>query len=209
MLSGWVRRKHRIRTTTTEQNAVLRPNQRIAGMLMWVPTFSLYDAVIPSNLQILGAINRVLEKAGAFCEERSITEAELIEARLAADMLPLGYQVKSCIVHSIGGIEGARSGSFSPDMSAWPTDLAGLRGLVQGARTDLNALERNAVDALAEADTQFAFGETKLPFTGANFLLSFAQPNFYFHATMAYGILRAQGMKLGKRDFLGVPRIKP
>ena len=65
-----------------------------------------------------------------------------------------------------------------------------------------------ALDALADNDTQFAFGETKLPFTGANFLLSFSQPNFYFHATIAYAILRAEGMKLGKRDFMGMPRIK-
>ena len=57
-------------------------------------------------------------------------------------------------------------------------------------------------------DTNFVFGETKLPFTGANFLLSFSQPNFYFHATTAYAILRAQGVSLGKRDFLGTPRLK-
>jgi hypothetical protein len=171
-------------------------------------SFSLYDAVVPSNIQILGALDRVLEKAEAFCRERGMTEAELIDARLAPDMLPLGYQVKSCAVHSIGGIEGARAGSFSPDMNAWPTDFAALRSVLQRASTELSALDRNAVDALTEADTHFAFGDTKLPFTGANFLLSFSQPNFYFHATTAYAILRAQGMKLGKRDFMGLPRIK-
>jgi hypothetical protein len=47
-----------------------------------------------------------------------------------------------------------------------------------------------------------------MPFTGANFLLSFAQPNFYFHAAIAYAILRAKGVKLGKRDFMGMPRMK-
>ena len=51
-------------------------------------------------------------------------------------------------------------------------------------------------------------GEMRLPFTAGQFLLSFSQPNFYFHATTAYGILRAQGVKLGKRDFLGALRIK-
>ena len=171
-------------------------------------SFSLYDAVIPSNLQILGALNRLLEKAEVFCAESGIAQAELIDTRLAPDMLPLGYQVNSCAVHSIGGIEGARAGSFSPDMSAWPTDFAGLSAVVQRASADLSSLDRGAVDALTEADTQFAFGETKLPFTGANFLLSFSQPNFYFHATTAYAILRARGMKLGKRDFMGMPRIK-
>jgi hypothetical protein len=171
-------------------------------------SFSLYDAVVPSNLQILAALDRVLEKAEAFCAERGLTEAELIDARLAPDMLPLGYQVKSCAVHSIGGIEGARVGSFSPDMSAWPTDFIALRSILQRASTELSALDRDAVEALTDVDTHFAFGETKLPFTGANFLLSFSQPNFYFHATTTYAILRAQGMKLGKRDFMGLPRIR-
>ena len=73
---------------------------------------------------------------------------------------------------------------------------------------DLKELDRDAVDAFAECDTQFAFGDTRMAFTGANFLLSFSQPNFYFHATTAYAILRAQGVKLGKRDFMGTPRIK-
>lgn len=171
-------------------------------------SFSLYDAVVPSNLQILRALDRVIEKAAAFCTERGISEAELIDARLAPDMLPLGYQVKSCAVHSVGGIEGARAGSFSPDRGPWPTDLAGLHGVLERAETDLSALNKEAIDALTDADVYFLAGVTKMPFTGANFLLSFSQPNFYFHATTAYAILRAQGMTIGKRDFIGMPRIK-
>lgn len=171
-------------------------------------SFSLYDAVVPSNLQILGALDRMMEKARAFCDERGLAHAALIDARLAPDMLPLGYQVKSCAVHSIGGIAGTRAGSFSPDMNAWPTDFDGLQTILRTAIDELSALDRSAIDELVEADTHFAFGETRLPFTGANFLLSFSQPNFYFHATTAYAILRAQGMPLGKRDFLGMPRIK-
>lgn len=171
-------------------------------------SFSLYDAVVPSNLQILGALDRVMEKAKAFCDERGVTQADLIEARLAPDMFPLGYQVKSCAVHSIGGIEGARAGSFSPDRNAWPTDFDGLRNILQRASAELSSLDRKTVDELTEADTHFALGETKLPFTGANFLLSFSQPNFYFHAATAYAILRAQGVNLGKRDFMGTPRVK-
>ncbi|WP_187789474.1 DUF1993 family protein, partial [Salmonella sp. S071_01786] len=73
-------------------------------------TLSLYDAVIPSNIQILGAIDRLLDKAEAFAAEKGMTAAELIDARLAPDMLPFGYQVKSVAEHSIGGIEGVRGG---------------------------------------------------------------------------------------------------
>ena len=168
---------------------------------------SLYDAVVPSNLQILAAVDALLDKAEAFCAAQGRPPSDLIGARLAPDMLPFGYQVKSCAGHSIGAIEGVKAGSFSPDASPWPTDFAGLHQVLQAAAASLKGLDRDAFETLAEAPTQFVLGETKLPFTGANFLLSFSQPNFYFHATTAYAILRAQGVKLGKRNFLGMLRI--
>jgi hypothetical protein len=171
-------------------------------------TISLYDAVVPSNLQILGAIDALIDKAAAFCAETGRTEADLIDARLAPDMLPFGYQVKSCVGHSIGGIEGVQAGTYSPDMKPWPTDFAGLHDVIRSAIASLKAIDRDSFDALADADTEFRFGESRMPFTGANFLLSFSQPNFYFHATTAYAILRAQGVKIGKRDFMGMPRMK-
>ena len=170
--------------------------------------FSLYDAIVPSNVQILGSIGGLLDKAEAFCAEHGRSASDLIDARLAPDMLPFGYQIKSCAAHSVGGVEGVKAGSFSPDTSPWPTDFKGLHTIVQGAIASLNAIDREAFDGLAENDTLFAFGEMRLPFTGTNFLLSFSQPNFYFHATTAYAILRAQGVKLGKRDFIGTLRIK-
>jgi hypothetical protein len=168
--------------------------------------FSLFDAVVPSNIQMLEALDQVLQKAQSFCIERGSPEVEMIDARLAPDMQPLGYQVKSCAVHSIGAIEGARAGSFSPDWSAWPTDFDGLRGILQRASAELHALDRNTVDELTGTDMNIVAGERRLPFNGANFLLSFSQPNFYFHATTAYAILRAQGVDLAKRDFLGAIR---
>ena len=171
-------------------------------------TFSIYDAVVPSNLQVLGAVAGLLDKADAFCVAEGRAEADLIDARLAPDMLPFGYQVKSCVAHSVGAIEAVRAGTFSPDRSAWPTTIVGLRETVHTAIASLKAIDRNEFDTLADSDTQFAFGQTIMPFTGANFLLSFSQPNFYFHATTAYAILRAQGVKLGKQDFMGTPRIK-
>jgi hypothetical protein len=171
-------------------------------------SFSFYDAVVPSNLQILAAVDALIDKAAAHCAETGTAEADIINARLAPDMLPFGYQVKSCAAHSIGAVDGTRAGSFSPDMNPWPNDFAGLHAALQEAITSLKAIDRSSFDALADAETQFAFGETRMPFTGANFLLSFSQPNFYFHASIAYAILRAQGVKLGKRDFMGMPRMK-
>jgi hypothetical protein len=168
--------------------------------------FSFYDAVVPSNIQMLEALDQVLQKAKSFCVERGSPEAEMIDARLAPDMQPLGYQVKSCVVHSIGAIEGARAGSFSPDWSAWPTDFDGLRGILHRAIAELHALDPDTIDRLTGTDMNIIAGERRLLFNGANFLLSFSQPNFYFHATTAYAILRAQGMSLAKRDFLGAIR---
>lgn len=170
-------------------------------------TLSLYDATIPAYLQILGAVDRLLDKAAAFAAGRGMAEGELIEARLAPDMLPFGYQVKSCVAHSTGAIEGVRAGHYTPDMTPWPGDVAGLHAAVRGAITTLEAIDTAELETLAGRDTEFRFGEMVLPFTGANFLLSFAQPNFYFHATTAYAILRAQGVALGKTDFMGRPRI--
>ena len=170
-------------------------------------TLSLYDATIPSNLQVLRALDALLDKAEGFATERGIDPATLIDAKLADDMLPFGYQVKSCAAHSAGGVQGVRVGVFSPDRSAWPTDFAGLHAAVQGAIATLESYDPAEFDTLATTATKFEFGSYVMPFTGANFLLSFSQPNFYFHASIAYAILRAQGVPLGKRDFLGVPRI--
>jgi hypothetical protein len=108
----------------------------------------------------------------------------------------------------VGAVAGVRAGHFAPDLTPWPTDFAGLHAAIQGATTELSAIDPAEFEALGENDTLFAFGEMKLPFTGTNFLLSFAQPNFYFHATTAYAILRAEGVKVGKGDFMGMPRIK-
>lgn len=171
-------------------------------------TLSLYDATIPSNIQILGAVAGLIDKAEAFAAERGIAPAELIDARLAPDMLPFGYQVKASVEHAVGAIEGVRAGSYSPNLDPWPTDFAGLRAKVQDGIAALKALDPAEVDALADRDTEFRFGETALPFGGASFLLSFSQPNFYFHASIAYAILRMKGVEIGKRDFMGMPRIK-
>lgn len=168
---------------------------------------SLYDAVIPSMRQILGSVGGLIDKAEAFAGDKGVAIESLIEARLAPDMLPFGYQVKSCADHSAGAIEGVRAGSFTPSRAPWPTDVAGLRAKLAEAESVLAAIDPAELDAMAERPMQFAMGEMKLPFTVAGFLLSFSQPNFYFHATTAYDVLRAQGVKLGKTDFLGRLRL--
>lgn len=171
-------------------------------------SFSLYAATIPSYRQILGAVSGLLRTAEAFCTEKGISPPELIQARLAGDMLPFAYQVKSTAVHSLGAIEGVRKGVFSPDMTPPPHTFAALGDRITNALAALEAINPAEVDGFMGLPMCFAFGERRIDFAAEDFLLSFSQPNFYFHAATAYDILRWKGLAIGKRDFMGKLRLK-
>ena len=171
--------------------------------------FSLYAATIPSYQQILRAVSGLLDSAEAFCAEKGIAPADIIKARLAEDMLPFAYQVKSTAVHSLGEIEGVRRGVFSPDMTPPPESFAALKARIADTRAALEVIEPAEIDAFVGRDMRFAAGERRLEFTAESFLLSFSQPNFYFHAATTYDLLRWKGVRIGKRDFTGRLRTKP
>ena len=118
-------------------------------------------------------------------------------------MLPLRFQIISVAQHSRGAIEAVQSGEFRPPSFKTPYDYAGLQGLVAQTREALAGWTPDAVNALGGRDVVFHLGDHKLPFTAEGFLMSFSLPNFYFHATTAYDILRTNGVPLGKRDFMG------
>jgi uncharacterized protein len=170
--------------------------------------FSLYAATVPSYRQILEAVSGLLGKAENFCAEKGIAAHDIIQARLAEDMLPFAYQVKSTAVHSLGAIEGLRKGVFSPDTTPSPETFAALKTRIAETLSALEAVEAAEIDAFVGRDMRFAFGDRHIDFTAENFLLSFSQPNFYFHAATAYDILRWKGVPIGKRDFTGKPRTK-
>jgi uncharacterized protein len=170
--------------------------------------FSLYAATVPSYRQILEAQFGLLGKAEAFCTEKRIAPQDIIQARLAEDMQPFAYQVKSTAVHSLGAIEGVRKGVFSPDMTPPPEDFATLKARITDTLAALEAIEPTEVDAFVGRNMRFSFGDRHVDYTAENFLLSFSQPNFYFHAATAYDILRWKGLAIGKRDFMGKPRRK-
>jgi hypothetical protein len=170
--------------------------------------FSLYAATVPSYRQILGAVAALVGKAEAFCTEKGVAPEEIIQARLAPDMQPFAYQVKSASVHSLGAIEGVRKGVFSPDLTPPPQSFQDLKNNVAHALAALEAIDPREIDAFIGRDMRFVFGERQILFTAEEFLLSFSQPNFYFHATTAYDILRWKGMPIGKRDFTGRLRLK-
>ena len=168
---------------------------------------SLYDATVATFIQTLGAVEGFLSRGFDHCRDSAIDPASIVEARLYHDMLPFRFQVVSTISHSIGAIEGVRKGAFSPPPTP-ELDYSGLQQAVTEARDALRKLSAEEINGFEGRDMKFTFRDRSIPFTAENFLLSFSIPNFYFHASIAYGILRSKGVPLGKRDFMGQLRIK-
>ncbi len=169
---------------------------------------SLYDVSVASYLQILGAVSGFLAKGREHCQKNGIDLKEVVETRLYADMLPFRFQVVSVAHHSLGAIRGIEAGVFGPPSGVPELDYAGLEKLVADSRSGLQGYTREAIDALEGKDVQFKMGERGMPFIARDFVLSFSLPNFYFHAATAYDMLRMKGVPIGKRDFMGIPRIK-
>ena len=171
-------------------------------------SLSLYDVTVPTFTQILTALTGVLQKGEAHAIEKGMRPDEWAGARLFADMAPLNFQVMQTVQHSTGAIEATKNGVFSPDLTPPPETLDALKSAVTGALTTLTAYRPADINALEGRDMRFEFRDRVMPFTAENFLLSFTLPNFYFHATTAYDILRTNGVPLGKRYFLGALKLK-
>jgi hypothetical protein len=170
---------------------------------------SLYDATVAGYLQTTTAVSGVLAKGLAHCLETGEDPETLVTARLFPDMLPLTFQVWSVKHHSLGAIEGCRAGAFGPPAPMPETmTYADLQAVLTDTCTALAAITPEEVESIAGNDVTFQAGSLKLPFTTEGFLLSFSLPNFHFHATTTYDILRSRGVKLGKRDYMGPLRMK-
>ena len=170
---------------------------------------TLHAALMPNWLQMLGAVGGLVDKAQAFVAEQAVEEEAFLQARLADDMLPLSYQIKSCWAHTAMALEGVRNGHFGPEMTPPPGRFDPLRNMILDARSACEQVSEEELEELADRPVVFSIGDKfRLDFVVRDFLLSFSQPNLYFHATTTYGIMRMQGVPLGKRDFLGTLRIK-
>jgi hypothetical protein len=123
-------------------------------------------------------------------------------------MLPFRFQLQSVAHHSLGAIEGVKNGLFQPPPQAPAYDYRGLQQLVGEAREALQKVTPAEVNGLEGKDVLFQIRDFRMPFTAEGFLLSFSLPNFYFHASTAYDILRWRGVRIGKRDFMGRLRLK-
>lgn len=170
-------------------------------------TVTLHDSFVPTALQTLGAMQGLLGRAEQWAGEHGREPAMLLGAKLAPDMLPLAYQFKSVAVHTGGAVEGVRAGTFGPDMTPPPANFAGVRALLDNAVALLSALNPDELNGMVGRPMEFRMGELVLPFRVETFLWSFSQPNYFFHATTAYALLRQAGVPIGKREFLGAMQL--
>ena len=169
---------------------------------------SLYDVSVSNYLQTLGAASHFLEKAAKFLREQGADPNEMVQVRLFPDMLPFHFQIHSIVHHSVDALEALKSGAFDLTSAKPQHDYAGLQGYVRDAEAKLQKLAREEVDACESNRVSIQVGPNTLRFTAADFIQSFSLPNFHFHATTAYDILRTKGVPLGKRDYMGRLRLQ-
>ena len=164
---------------------------------------SMYHASVPVFLQFLRSLSAILDKAEAFAAERKIDQTVLLGYRLAPDMLALTRQVqiatdlaKGCCAR-LAGVE-------VPKYADDEATFAALKARIDRTVAFVQGFEPGAIDESEDRDITISAGSQELRFKGQQYLVSFALPNFFFHVTTAYDILRHCGVPIGKRDFLGM-----
>ncbi len=164
---------------------------------------SFHDAVVPAFLQILGSLSGLLTKAEAHCKAKNIQPEVLLGARLYPDMLPLTKQIQ--IASDFAAKTCARlTGSEVPSTPDTEKTFDELKQRLTRTADYVRAFKPAQFDGADSRDVTFPAGPTSMTLKGQQFLNAFAFPNFYFHAATAHGILRHNGVEIGKRDFLGV-----
>ena len=165
---------------------------------------SFYDATVPAFLQILGSLSGLLTKAEAHCEAKKIQPEVLLNARLFPDMLPLSKQIQLVCDFAAKGC--ARlTHSEVPTVPDTEKTFAELKARLAKTIEYVKAFKPEQFEGGDTKDVTFPVGpNNSMTVKGQQFLNGFAFPNFYFHAATAHGILRHNGVEIGKRDFLGV-----
>jgi hypothetical protein len=165
-------------------------------------TISLYDASVPVYTQMLGALDKVLGKAEAWAETRKIDGKVLVQARLFPDMLPLASQVRIACDAARAGTARLAGIDF-PKYEDSEQTLAELRQRIAGTLAFIAQVPRDSIAGQEDRDITIPLRDRKLEMKGQAFLLHWSLPNFFFHVTTAYDILRHNGLEVGKADFLG------
>jgi hypothetical protein len=181
-----------------------RPNEETIPMPL-----SVHQSSVAVFEVMLKAFSGILDKALAHAEAQKFDPTVYMTMRLRPDMLPFGRQVM-IVCDNAKNVPSRLAGVQAPVFEDNEATLDQLKARIQRTLDYLETLDAKAIESGADREIVIPLGPNKMKMQGANYLLHFALPNFYFHLTTAYDILRYAGVDIGKRDFLGaVPGIAP
>ncbi|ASY63877.1 hypothetical protein SJ05684_c24370 [Sinorhizobium sojae CCBAU 05684] len=163
---------------------------------------TMYALTVPAFTRGFTALNGLLDKAEAFAADRGTSLAELFDARLAPDMLPLSGQIQRASDTAKNAI-GRLTSLEAPRLPDDEQDFAALHERIARTVAFIETVKPDDLDGSETRDVTLSFPNLKVTFNGADYLLQFVLPNFYFHVTTAYDILRHKGVPIGKADFIG------
>lgn len=166
-------------------------------------SISMYAASVPVFKQMLGSLIGILDKADAHAEARKIDPAVLLQTRLFPDMLPLVRQLQIACDFATG-VSARLAGDEVPAYDDNEQGLAQLKSRLERTVAYLDTLDATRFDGSEEREILTRPGTPKeRRFRGQDYLLSYGLPQFFFHVTTAYALLRHNGVEIGKRDYMG------
>lgn len=164
---------------------------------------SLHAASVPVFVRSLRALDAILDKAAAYCAARKVDPAVLGGTRLIPDMFALAKQVQ--VACDFAKNTAARlAGQEPPKFEDTEKTIDELKARIARTIAFIESVDAAAVDAAGGREIVFPLGPNKMKMEAADYLVHFALPNFHFHLSMAYAILRQIGLDIGKRDYMGV-----
>jgi hypothetical protein len=167
-------------------------------------TISMYQASVPRFANILGNLSNIMDKTQAHIDARKIADASLTGYRLFPDMLPLTTQVQIAC-DAAKGVVARLAGIDAPVFEDNEKTIADLKARIAKTIAFIQSVSPAQIDGTEDKAIVTKRGDKETHYKGMQFLLGHAIPNFYFHVTTTYNILRHNGVEIGKRDFLGNP----
>ncbi|AOE85789.1 DUF1993 domain-containing protein [Pseudomonas sp. TCU-HL1] len=165
-------------------------------------SLSMYEASIPVLARMLGNLSNILKKAEANAQARGIGPKVFIESRLAPDMFPLARQVQ-IVSDTAKGCAARLAGVDVPSWADTETSFEELQARIAKTLAFIEGIDAAQLEGSETRTVVLKMRSGEISFSGREYLLGFAMPNFYFHVTTAYAILRHNGVDVGKMDFLG------